>query len=360
MVKRGGSLNPVNELDKLAHRSVESFVTALNNVVRAEFIFQKGEGGLEQRDKAIKDLSELLGHTLTLADLTGRRRLLLNADREGGKKLSLATPPFLFHGDHDHDTTYRADFEKEGGPISPRVDYLDAIKAMASRDPRLAEEVAPDLPRWKAVQMVYTDQYAFALAKSSSLEVTKKVQKLLGEQLETREEYPDAISMIAALGDWTSAYSETVYRTNLNTAFADGIMNQSKNAAIRVVIGGLAFSINGDSVTRPNHRAVDKMTAPVDHQIWETFKPPLGYNCRCTLRQVTHAMMERNNLIENGTPVAGIGSTPYTNDADLIAAMRNSSKNGYAGPDMNKDGSTFKGTSPTPGVGRPYSNGIVL
>lgn len=357
MVKRGGTLNPVNELDTLAHRSVESFTTALNNVVRAEFIFQK-EGNLEQRDKAINDLSDLLGHTLTLADLTGRRRLLLNADREGGKKLSLATPPFLFA--QKNDMTYRADFEKEGGPISPRVDYLDAIKAMANREPRLAEEVAPGLPRWKAVQMVYADQYAFALAKSSSLEITKKVQKLLGEQLETREEYPDAISMIAALGDWTSAYSETVYRTNLNTAFADGIMNQSKNAAVRVVIGGLAFSINGDSVTRPNHRAVDKLTAPVDHHIWDTFKPPLGYNCRCTMRQVTHMMMERNNLIENGTPVAGIGSTPYPDEAKLIAAMRNSSKNGYAGPDMNKDGSTFKGTSPTPGVGRPYSNGIVI
>ena len=357
MVKRGGSLNPVNELETLAHRSVGLFIKALNNVVRAEFIFQTGKGSQEQRDKAIKDLSELLGHTLTLADLTGRRRMLLNADREGGEKISLATPPFLFA--QKNDLTYRADYEDAGGPIAPRITYYEAIQKMVGREPRLAQDIAPDLPRWKAVQMAYTQQYAFALAKSNSMEITKKIQKLLSEQLETKEEYPDAKSMIASLGNWTSAYAETVYRTNLNTAYADGLMQQSKDPAIRQVIGGLSFSIQGDSKTRDNHRAAEGLTAPVDHEIWSDFKPPLGYNCRCTLRQVTNAMMEKDGLVINGMPVAGIDGVAYPNATQLRSALAARAKSfgaNHAGPDA---GFATKG-SPMPGVGRPYSDGRVV
>ena len=48
----------------------------------------------------------------------------------------------------------------------------------------------------------------------------------------------------------------------------------------------LQYRTAGDKRVRPEHKALDKVTLPITDSFWETFFPPNGWNCRCTVVQV--------------------------------------------------------------------------
>jgi uncharacterized protein with gpF-like domain len=48
------------------------------------------------------------------------------------------------------------------------------------------------------------------------------------------------------------------------------------------------YSAIDDERTRPTHAAMDGKIFPRNHPIWDTWWPPNGYNCRCTVVAVTN------------------------------------------------------------------------
>lgn len=48
----------------------------------------------------------------------------------------------------------------------------------------------------------------------------------------------------------------------------------------------LQYRTAGDDKVRPEHAALDRITLPIDDPFWETYYPPNGWNCRCTVVQV--------------------------------------------------------------------------
>ncbi|GAD07595.1 phage head morphogenesis protein, SPP1 gp7 family [Porphyromonas crevioricanis] len=48
----------------------------------------------------------------------------------------------------------------------------------------------------------------------------------------------------------------------------------------------LQYRTVGDSRVREEHRALDLVTLPTRHAFWETYYPPNGWRCRCTVIQV--------------------------------------------------------------------------
>ena len=47
----------------------------------------------------------------------------------------------------------------------------------------------------------------------------------------------------------------------------------------------LVYRTVGDSRVRPDHEALDGIAKPVDDPFWNTFYPPNGFLCRCTVDQ---------------------------------------------------------------------------
>ena len=47
---------------------------------------------------------------------------------------------------------------------------------------------------------------------------------------------------------------------------------------------GLEFLATLDDNVRENHRAADGLIAAPEDPVWNSLSPPLGHNCRCTLR----------------------------------------------------------------------------
>lgn len=264
-----------DDLDDLSQRSTATFRDAMARLTRAIL-----SGDEEARQKAFRSLQTLIGQTMTLADLMGRKRMALEA-RVALKRV----PPEL------QDRIIFAET-----PVLPRVPFVEAVEDLVARVPEIID---PEIMegRWREVAALYQTRHAFALAKSTELELTKKVQQALARSFRSGESRPKTEDIIAALGGWTRAYAETVYRTNLNTAFTAGRFRMAQVPSVTKVIGAFEFRAVMDGDTRHNHAAAHGLVASQFDPIWETYSPPMGYNCRCRVRMVDRFELRQRHLL---------------------------------------------------------------
>ena len=84
---------------------------------------------------------------------------------------------------------------------------------------------------------------------------------------------------------------ETIFRTNLHTAYANGHWDSIQRTKERRPY--LRYAAVMDDRTRPEHRAWHGTVLPVDDPWWETHAPPNGWNCRCRVIAVSERMLQR-------------------------------------------------------------------
>jgi len=331
-------LSPNVEMYEMMHHSTALFNEAMLALIKAEFLLQTGRGSWDQREGAVEALAELVGHTMTLSDLTGRRRVFLNTAREPAPP---AMAPTMFA------ETPLSQIMGAAGPAEPGLDFVEAIRDIVNRTPQLAEDVAPGVPRYLAVQDIYMSGPNFALAKANSLEVTQRVQKAIADGIEKGRPVTETRDIIAATGDWSKAYGQTVYRTNLNTSYTQGRFEQLKDPVIRRIVGAFEFSSINDDDTRTNHRDCDGLIAAVDSPIWGRYKTPIGYNCRCDVVEVSRTMLDSLGLLQaNGAILSSWRGNKYDSDTAMMSAMQSA------------------GALPDPGFGKgggpnPYAGRVV-
>lgn len=119
----------------------------------------------------------------------------------------------------------------------------------------------------------------------------------------------------------SSARLETVYRTNMATAYSQ---STRYNAATSGVLPYMMFSAVGDQRSRPSHMELDGIIKKADSDFWNKYQTPLGYNCRCRMIPLSKAEAERrgiskkslNNLPE---PDEGFG---YQNIGDVSSGTQ--------------------------------------
>lgn len=85
--------------------------------------------------------------------------------------------------------------------------------------------------------------------------------------------------------------SQVIFQTNLRTAYAAGKWEQAQRLKERRP--WLRYVAVLDSRTRPEHRAWHGTVLPVDDPFWQTHFPPNGWNCRCTVQQLSDRDVER-------------------------------------------------------------------
>lgn len=92
----------------------------------------------------------------------------------------------------------------------------------------------------------------------------------------------------------------TIYGVNLRTARAAGQWKRIQQ--LKDVAPYLMYSAIMDDRTRPLHRKWHHTVLPVDHPWWDTHFPPCGWNCRCTVVQLTEDELQRRGLTVSETP----------------------------------------------------------
>lgn len=252
------------ELDQFLDKKATLFTDGLLNLVMAYW----GTG--KSIPEARKEFAELISNTMVLADLNGRKRLYMEYDHAKNKASRFADLP---------DST----------PLAPTLTFDEAVDDLLKREPRLAQSAAE-------VSRLYSTEKVFAMARAAELHITQRAQEAIGEFLKSNGPTEALSKTIQEIGPFSQAYADTVFRTNVANAYNQGRITQADDPELADIIVGFRYDGVDDWRTRDNHRAGFGTIAPTDDPLWNTFRPPNGYNCRCSLEFVSRFEAERLGL----------------------------------------------------------------
>lgn len=168
----------------------------------------------------------------------------------------------------------------------------DALQALSRKVPLTEEEV-------KALEAKYRAT-AFTIAKVTSADLIESIKLDLVSHLAKGDTFADWRNQIDDLfiakgfGRLDSRYLETVYRTNVASAYQVGRWESAQRNAPLIKL--LEYHAILDERTRPNHRAMHEFRAPIDSYVWKEWYPPNGYRCRCTVVFITPQMVRVYDL----------------------------------------------------------------
>lgn len=223
------------------------------------------KGNMSGFADATEEASGLIVEAQTFADLWGRRSVV--------ETLRLGKEPRA-----------RIQFGK-GAPSFTR-----AIDALTKGNPYL-------LPSKGFVEEAYASKvlpHSLDMQKS----IQDRVDQLVSKSLSEGTGELNAAKALADSQEWTQGYASTVYRTNTSNAFAAGQWAEADQPGFREVFPAFRYDATRDGDTRPNHRAADGLIASVSDPIWDQLAPPLGFNCRCVLVNMTESQLRRAGLID--------------------------------------------------------------
>jgi len=167
-----------------------------------------------------------------------------------------------------------------GPTLVPQIPIGEAVADVVKRNPQLQ-------PNAEAVAQAYRDGDAFAVAKSTSRNLTRKIQGNVADAIEQQGGLANvAVDQIVEEADgFTRAYAETIVRTNVNTSITEGRFRAVRSENVRKVIGAFKLVTARDVDVRQgrkrdngeNHAAADGLIAGVDDPIWKDVASPAGY-----------------------------------------------------------------------------------
>lgn len=99
--------------------------------------------------------------------------------------------------------------------------------------------------------------------------------------------------------------AENIFRTNIQTAYNVGHYKQMTEPGVKALRPYWQYDAVNDSKTRPSHLAMDGRVFMADDPIWDTWFPPNGFKCRCTVKTLSKRQMEQRGLtVETEAPRA--------------------------------------------------------
>lgn len=96
--------------------------------------------------------------------------------------------------------------------------------------------------------------------------------------------------------DMTQTQADNIYRTNVQTAYNAGHYERMTDPDVTALRPYWEYVAVDDGHSRPAHLAMNGLVARHDSPIWDTWYPPNGYRCRCTVRTLSQRQVEERGL----------------------------------------------------------------
>lgn len=138
---------------------------------------------------------------------------------------------------------------------------------------------------------------AFAVSSLARADQVATMQQAMGKAIEDGEIFSDFKKRIsdvakeAQLRPWQLA---NIYRTNIQSAYMAGRYSQMKQASKSRPYW--RYAAVGDQQTRLDHLALHGKVYPHDHEFWNTYYPPNGFACRCSVQSLSEFQMRKRGL----------------------------------------------------------------
>lgn len=179
---------------------------------------------------------------------------------------------------------------------------------------------------------------AFTIAGDIEVDVIEKVRDILAEEIEEgaslagfRAKVTEAIGN-TAIGP---AHLENVYRTNIQTAFAEGHDRLAANDIVGELFPFAEYLPIDDSRTRDEHFELGRLGLDGtgvywrDDPMWNYFRPPWDYQCRCGINLLTKEQAAARGVRQAQEWIATGSEPAHEHRADLIPFRPT---NGFVGP----------------------------
>jgi len=151
---------------------------------------------------------------------------------------------------------------------------------------------------------------AFTVARVVKMDILMDIHGAVEKAIEAGETLADFTGRLAdimAQKGWEGMspwHTETVFRNNIQTAYSTGRYKQMVEQQDRFPYW--EYDAVNDSRTRPTHAALDGKVFAADHPFWDTWYPPNGHRCRCSVNPVNKYAAEEEGLkIETEDPTGG-------------------------------------------------------
>lgn len=134
---------------------------------------------------------------------------------------------------------------------------------------------------WLMLRALQENVYVFSAAKQ--YQQIRQTSALLysGTKINSFGEFKKAAK------DIFEEFNENYLRTEYNSAIAQAntASEWQRIVAQQEQFPMLTYHTVGDDRVRPTHAALDHISRPVNDNFWDSYMPPNGWNCRCTVIQ---------------------------------------------------------------------------
>jgi SPP1 gp7 family putative phage head morphogenesis protein len=177
-------------------------------------------------------------------------------------------------------------------------------------------------------------QRAFWVAGVQQVAAVETLQKSLDDALVNGTTFQDwKKTARETLTTSTKQHVETVFRTNVQSAYSAGRQEQQSAPAYRRARPFLMIQTVGDGRRSLICTGLNGTIMPADDPRWSSLQPPYHYNCRTTLRSLRQADVDRRGGVTgfpSTLPAPGFGSGTAASaadvadghDADLVTILR--------------------------------------
>ncbi|MDR2024033.1 MAG: phage head morphogenesis protein [Hungatella sp.] len=195
----------------------------------------------------------------------------------------------------------------------------DEVKSKVVRNEEITFEEAADyfkerIPVTPKQFYSISDEYrslAFTVGGYTKAQLLKKFYDELlgaieeGTTLKTFQENMNSFLESQGYEGITPFQADNIFRTNVQTAYQVGHYKQMTDPAVLKLRPYWMYDAVNDSHTRPSHLAMDGRVFPADDPIWDTWYPPNGFRCRCTVRSLSKRQVKERGLkVETEAPRA--------------------------------------------------------
>ena len=150
---------------------------------------------------------------------------------------------------------------------------------------------------------------AFTVSGYTEAQIIKKFYDELLDALEngtTMEQFRQSMSGFLERQGYeglTPFQADNIFRTNIQTAYQAGHYEQMTDPDVMRLRPYWQYDAVNDSHTRPSHLAMDGRVFPADSPVWDTWYPPNGFRCRCTVTTLSaRQVKERGLKVETEAP----------------------------------------------------------
>lgn len=208
---------------------------------------------------------------------------------------------------------------------------MDGIDAVLSRRDMTFEEAVEyfkgRIPVTAAVFYTIAEEYRSLAFTVSGYTKAQILKRFYDELLAALEEGNTLQEFRASMNDFLESegyegisplQADLIFRTNIQTAYNVGHYRRMTDPAVKALRPYWQYDAVNDSHTRPSHLAMDGRVFPADSPVWDTWFPPNGFKCRCTVRTLSRRQVEQQGLIvETSFPPVAPDPHFHTNPAKV-------------------------------------------